>query len=194
MSATRQGMSSAEIKQIVAQHVANSIEAIAVYEIKIRIVHNSMDQIVRQGAKVARNTNNKRKWEGGYQNNTGQQNKRQKVVRAHTTGPGNKKGYAGTLPNCNMFNLHHTGSCTVKCNNSKRVDHMTKTFRTPVPATTQRPSVANKKPIVTCFGCGAEGHFKSKCPRLKNHNHGYQKGKKGKAHENSNLVNDNADA
>nr|GEV76853.1 putative reverse transcriptase domain-containing protein [Tanacetum cinerariifolium] len=78
ISATRQGMSLAEIDHIVAQRVIDAIETIAVYETKIRLAHDSMNQV-----------NSKR-----------QQNKRREVVRAHTTGPGNKKGYARTLPNC----------------------------------------------------------------------------------------------
>ncbi|GKA52969.1 reverse transcriptase domain-containing protein [Tanacetum coccineum] len=53
---------------------------------------------------------------------------------------------------------------------------------------TSRPPVANQKPVVTCFGCGAEGHFKSKCQKLKNQNRGEQNGKKGKACEESSVV------
>ncbi|GJT12027.1 hypothetical protein Tco_0859069 [Tanacetum coccineum] len=63
MSATRQAMSLAEIDQIVAQRVTDAIEAIAVYETKIRLAHDSMNQVVSQGTPVARNANNKRKWE-----------------------------------------------------------------------------------------------------------------------------------
>ncbi|GKB14648.1 reverse transcriptase domain-containing protein [Tanacetum coccineum] len=166
MPTTRQGMISEEIEQIVAQ----------------------------QGAKVARNANNKRKWEGGYQNNSEQQNKRQKVMRAYTIGPYYKKGYAGKLHLCNKCKLHHTGPCTVKCNNCKRVGHMTRDCRTPVPATTQRPSVAKQKPVVTNFRCGSQGHFKRKCPRLKNQNRCNHKGKKGKAREDTNVVTNNANA
>ncbi|GKC26825.1 putative reverse transcriptase domain-containing protein [Tanacetum coccineum] len=33
------------------------------------------------------------------------------------------------------------------------------------------PPRANQDLAVTYFGCGAQGHFKSKCPRLKNQNH-----------------------
>ncbi|GKE18584.1 hypothetical protein Tco_1426161 [Tanacetum coccineum] len=40
---TRQGMTSAEIDQIVAQRVTDAIEAIAVYEAKIRMAHGSMN-------------------------------------------------------------------------------------------------------------------------------------------------------
>ncbi|GJR26404.1 putative reverse transcriptase domain-containing protein [Tanacetum coccineum] len=61
------------------------------------------------------------------------------------------------------------GSClfttsTVKCNNCKRVNHMTRNYRIPIPITTQRPLVTDQKLVVTCFECGARGHFKSKFP------------------------------
>ncbi|GJT27558.1 hypothetical protein Tco_0907833 [Tanacetum coccineum] len=116
--------------------------------------HDSMDRVVRQGITVAENTNNKRKWGRDHGRNFGQQqNKRREVVRAHTAGVGNKKGYAGTLPNCDICKLHHTGPCTVKCNNYKRVGHMTRDCKTPISITTQRPPVANQKPEVTCYEC-----------------------------------------
>nr|GEX58569.1 reverse transcriptase domain-containing protein [Tanacetum cinerariifolium] len=115
-------------------------------------------------------------------------------MRAYIVGPDNEKGYAGKFPFYNKCKLHHTGLCTIKCSNCKRVGHMIRNYRTPVPATTQRPLVANQKPAVTCFGCGAQGRFKSKCPRLKNQNRGNQKGKKGKAREESNVVIKNANA
>ncbi|GJV24171.1 putative reverse transcriptase domain-containing protein [Tanacetum coccineum] len=46
MPITRQGMSSKEIERSIAQRVANTIEAIAVCEIKIRMAHDSMDQVL----------------------------------------------------------------------------------------------------------------------------------------------------
>ncbi|GJU29727.1 hypothetical protein Tco_1173316 [Tanacetum coccineum] len=45
MSATRQGMSYAEIDQIVAQRVTDAIEAIAIYEKKIHMTHDLMNQL-----------------------------------------------------------------------------------------------------------------------------------------------------
>ncbi|GJZ95075.1 putative reverse transcriptase domain-containing protein [Tanacetum coccineum] len=54
-------------------------------------------------------------------NSERQQNERRKVVRAHTAGPGNKKGYAGTLPNCIKCKLHHTGTCPMRCENCKKI-------------------------------------------------------------------------
>ncbi|GJS03151.1 hypothetical protein Tco_0319659 [Tanacetum coccineum] len=66
MPTTRQGMSSTKIKQIIAQQVTNAIKVIAIYEKKIHMAHESIVRVVRQEAKVARNVNNKNKWEGDY--------------------------------------------------------------------------------------------------------------------------------
>ncbi|GJZ95171.1 hypothetical protein Tco_0667374 [Tanacetum coccineum] len=64
------------------------------------MAHALMDQIVR--AKVAKNVNNKRKWEDNQRVNFGkQQNKRLEVVKAYNASPNGKKGYVGTLPYCN---------------------------------------------------------------------------------------------
>ncbi|GJT51025.1 reverse transcriptase domain-containing protein [Tanacetum coccineum] len=187
-------MSFAKIEQILAQRVTNAIEAIAIYETKIHVAHDLIVRDVRHGAKVARNANHKRKWKGGYQKNMGQQNKRQKVVRAYTTGPNNNNGYTGKLPLYNKCKLHHTSSCTIKCNNCKRVGHMTRNCRTLVLSTTQRPLVINQKTVVTCYDCGKQGHYKSEYSKLKNQNFGNQKGNKGKAPGNPNVVIDHADA
>ncbi|GKC67205.1 reverse transcriptase domain-containing protein [Tanacetum coccineum] len=96
-----------------------------------------------------------------------QQSKRRGVVRAHAARPGNKKEYAGTLPNCNKCKLHHAGPCIVKCEKCKRIGHMTRDCRTSVPTTTQRPLVANKKTAVTCIKCENQGHYRSECLKLK---------------------------
>ncbi|GJS60709.1 reverse transcriptase domain-containing protein [Tanacetum coccineum] len=106
MSATRQGMSSAEIDQIVARRVIDAIEAITIYETKIRMTHDLINQVIRQETKVEKNANNKR--------------------RAYTIGANEKKAYAGNLPYCNKCKLHHVGPCTVKCSNCKWVGHMTR--------------------------------------------------------------------
>ncbi|GJX30729.1 hypothetical protein Tco_0355572 [Tanacetum coccineum] len=157
MSASRQGMSFEEMEQVVAQRVVNAIEVIAIYESKIRMAHDSMNQVVREEAK------------------------RIEVVRAHATRVGNKKAYAGNLPYCNKCKWHHIGPCTVKCGNCKRVGHTTKNCRTSAPVTIKRVPVGNQKPAVTCFRCGAQRYFKSKCPRLKNHMYDNQKKKERKS-------------
>ncbi|GJZ25634.1 hypothetical protein Tco_0569887 [Tanacetum coccineum] len=133
------------------------------------MAHDSMNQVVREEATVGKNVSNKRKCGSDHgRDSDQQQSKRIEVVRAHATGAGNKKAYAGNLPYCNKCKLHHTGPCTVKCGNCKRVGHMTKNCRTSAPAKSKRALVANQKPAVTYFGCGAQGYFKSKFPRLKN--------------------------
>ncbi|GJY79342.1 hypothetical protein Tco_0485143 [Tanacetum coccineum] len=54
MSARREEMNSAEIEQIVAQRVANAIEAIVAYETTLRMTHDLMDKVVCQGTTIAR--------------------------------------------------------------------------------------------------------------------------------------------
>ncbi|GJV49557.1 reverse transcriptase domain-containing protein [Tanacetum coccineum] len=205
-------MSSAEIDHIVAQRVTDAIEAIAIYETKIRMAHDSVNQ---------------------------QQSKRNEVVRAHATGPGSKKAYAGKLPYYNRCKLHHVepctlkcgnckrvghmtrnckaliastsqrshvankkvvitcyecgGPCTVKCGNCKRVGHMTRNYKAPVASTSQRALVANKKVVITCYECGRQGHFRNECPKLSNQIQVNQN-RKEKAHENTSTVADNANA
>ncbi|GJS29083.1 hypothetical protein Tco_0489703 [Tanacetum coccineum] len=92
MLTTRQGMSFAEIKHIVAQRVTNAIEAISIYKTKPRVAHDLMDQIVRQETKVVKNANNKRKWESEQGGKFGQQ--QTKDVKMHF----NKEG-CGTEEN-----------------------------------------------------------------------------------------------
>ncbi|GKB67947.1 hypothetical protein Tco_0929359 [Tanacetum coccineum] len=94
MTTVNQGMSVEEIERVVAQRVANAIEAIAIYETKTNMARKSMSQTERQEDKVAENASNKRKWEGNHNGSSSQQNKGHKVPRAHTTRPINKKAYA----------------------------------------------------------------------------------------------------
>ncbi|GJQ98021.1 hypothetical protein Tco_0009160 [Tanacetum coccineum] len=67
MATVNQGMSVEEIEQIVAQRVANAIEAIAIYE--------SINQTKQQENKVAGNASNKRKWESDHNGSSNQQHK-----------------------------------------------------------------------------------------------------------------------
>ncbi|GJR95822.1 reverse transcriptase domain-containing protein [Tanacetum coccineum] len=109
MTTVNQGMSVEEIERVVAQRVANAIEAIAIYDTKTNIALNSS-----------------------------QLNKGHKVPRAHTTWTINKKAYAGSLPLYNQFKFHHNGSCTVKCGNCKKVGHIIQNCKTPATTRNQR--------------------------------------------------------
>ncbi|GJW56944.1 reverse transcriptase domain-containing protein [Tanacetum coccineum] len=159
MTTINQGMSVEEIERVVAQRVANAIEVIAIYEMKTNLARKSMSQTERQEYKVAENASNKRKWEGNHNGSSSQQNKGHKLPRVHTTWPINKKVYAGTLPLCNRCKLHHNGQCTVKCENCKKVGHMTRDCRNPAAARNQRTH--------TCYECRSLRHFKSECPIVK---------------------------
>nr|GEU44938.1 uncharacterized mitochondrial protein AtMg00810-like [Tanacetum cinerariifolium] len=61
---------------------------------------------------LIRQTENKRKQDDN--NNQAQQQplKKQGVAIAYTTGPGERKEYAGTQPLCNKCKFHHNGLCT----------------------------------------------------------------------------------
>nr|GFC12914.1 hypothetical protein [Tanacetum cinerariifolium] len=132
MTNVNQGMSVEEIERVVAQRVANAIDAIAIYKTKTNLDHKAMSQTERQEGKVAENASNKRKWEGNHNGSSNQQNKGHKVPRAHTAWPINKKAYDGSLPLCNQCKLHHSRPCTVntlvECQNAnkKRLDNTSK--------------------------------------------------------------------
>ncbi|GJV69511.1 reverse transcriptase domain-containing protein [Tanacetum coccineum] len=181
MATVKRGMSVEEIKRIVAQRVANAIEAIAIYE--------SINQTKQWENKVAGNASNKRKWEGDRNGSPNQQqNKEHEVFRAHSVGPNNKKEYLGSLPLCNKCKFHHNGPCTVKYGNwrkeyagtrplctkwnyhhkgqcapkcyiCKKIGHLALDCRTPAAAEHQR--------TLTCYECGGLGHYKSNCPMVK---------------------------
>nr|GEX08716.1 hypothetical protein [Tanacetum cinerariifolium] len=75
-------MSVEEIERVVAQRVANAIEAIAIYETKTNLANKSMSQTERQEEKVAENASNKRKWESNHNRILSQQNKGHKATLA----------------------------------------------------------------------------------------------------------------
>ncbi|GJS35630.1 reverse transcriptase domain-containing protein [Tanacetum coccineum] len=170
MTTVNQGMSVEEIEQVVAQRVANAIEAIAIYETKTNMACKLMSQTKRQEDNVAENASNKRKQSKMQlitpelmgkkistlaerqaenkrkldNNNQDQQQppKKQGVAIADTARPGEKKEYAGTLPLCNKCKFHHNGQCTIKCANCKRVGHLTRDCRSPATTNNQRNSLA----------------------------------------------------
>ncbi|GJW11878.1 putative reverse transcriptase domain-containing protein [Tanacetum coccineum] len=188
MSASRQGMTSSEINQIVAQQVSDVIEAIAIYETKIRMTHNLMNQIIRQEITVEKNANNKRKFENQPKDNHVQGHTLLKpgVARAYTIEANGKKAYARNLAHYNKYKLQHVGSCTVKCSKCKRVSHMTRDCKTSIAAMNPRTHVATPKATITCYECRRLGHFRNECQKLRNQNQVNQIWKE-KARENSSF-------
>ncbi|GKB41319.1 putative reverse transcriptase domain-containing protein [Tanacetum coccineum] len=102
---------------------------------------------------VERQTKNKRKFKDTSRNNQNQQqqNKRQNTGRAYTAGPSKKREYGGSLPK------YSKSSGNANTGNNQRTTR-----------TNQRGN--------GCYECGAQGHFKRECPKLKNNNHGNQGG------------------
>ncbi|GJR56254.1 putative reverse transcriptase domain-containing protein [Tanacetum coccineum] len=86
-------------------------------------------------------------------------------------GNNEKNGYEGTRPFCNKCKLHHEGQCTIKCNNCKKIGHMTRDCRAIIATTTQGTPGPNQR-VITCFECGAQGHYRKDCPKVKNQNRG----------------------
>nr|GEX29917.1 hypothetical protein [Tanacetum cinerariifolium] len=119
ITTVNQRMSIEEIERVVAQRVANAIEAIAIYETKTNLARMLISQTERQEEEVADNASNKRKWGSNHNESLSQQNKGHKVPGAYTAWPINKKAHAGSLPLCNQCKFYHSGPCTVKCGNYK---------------------------------------------------------------------------
>ncbi|GJR16297.1 putative reverse transcriptase domain-containing protein [Tanacetum coccineum] len=120
-----------------------------------------------------RQAKNKRKFDDTSKNNQNQQQpfKRHNVGRAYTAGHGEKKQFGGSKPMCPKCNYHHDGQCTPKCTNCKRTGHSAWDCRSQPAAANnnQRAQGANQR-VLTCFECGAQGHFKNNCLKLRNEN------------------------
>ncbi|GJZ29652.1 putative reverse transcriptase domain-containing protein [Tanacetum coccineum] len=86
-------------------------------------------------------------------------------------GNNEKNGYEGTLTFCNKCKLHYEGQCTTKCHNCKRIGHLARDCRSVVTVPTQGTPRPNQR-VITCFECGAQGHYRKDCPKVKNQNRG----------------------
>ncbi|GJS85056.1 putative reverse transcriptase domain-containing protein [Tanacetum coccineum] len=128
-----------------------------------------------------RQAENKRKFDDTSRNNQKPTTSFQKkakgdVPRAYTVRPGEKKVYRGSKSMCPKCNYHHDGQCAPKCTNYKRTGHLAQDYRSqPVAVNNKRALEANQR-VLTCFECGAQGHYKRECPKLKNKNQENQVG------------------
>ncbi|GKC61080.1 reverse transcriptase domain-containing protein [Tanacetum coccineum] len=94
--------------------------------------HNSVQETNdhKQKFEDRRNIINNNNYQKNYNNNNRnndhhqQQNGRQETFRTY----GNY-GYNGPLPLCRKCTLHHTGPCTIRCQNCNKVGHQTRNCR-----------------------------------------------------------------
>nr|GFB62160.1 hypothetical protein [Tanacetum cinerariifolium] len=123
------------------------------------------------------------------------------TCRAYAAGNNNRNIYTGSKPLCSKCDYHHEGHCPPRCNNYKRVGHLTRDCRSrPANANNNNTNNNNRNNNNNtnnnnnqnnnnntnnnnnnqkgngCYECGAQGHFKRNCPKLKNNNHGNQGG------------------
>ncbi|GJV99643.1 putative reverse transcriptase domain-containing protein [Tanacetum coccineum] len=129
-------------------------------------------------AYAERQAEKKRKYDDLSKNNQNQQSKRQNTGQAYTAGNSDRKSYTGSKPLCSKCNYNHEGPCLPKCSNCKRVGHLAKDCRS-------RPANANNNNCNNnnnnqkgngCYECGAQGHFRRNCPKLRNNDRGNQAG------------------
>ncbi|GKE81833.1 putative reverse transcriptase domain-containing protein, partial [Tanacetum coccineum] len=113
----------------------------------IELANDLMDQKIR--TYTERQSDNKRKADDSSRNNHGHQQqpfKRQNVTKVYNMGIGERKPYGGSLPNAPSA-IFITMA------------------RAPINATSATKGNG-------CFECGAPGHFKRDCPKLKNKDEG----------------------
>ncbi|GJU72473.1 putative reverse transcriptase domain-containing protein [Tanacetum coccineum] len=131
-------------------------------------------------AYAERQAEKKRRYDDLSKNNQNQQqqNKRQNTGQAYTAGNSDRKSYAGPKPLCSKCNYNHEGPCPPRCNNCKKVGHLAKDCRSrPANANNNnRNNNNNNQKGNGCYECGAQGHFKRNCPKLKNNDRGNQAG------------------
>ncbi|GKD41044.1 putative reverse transcriptase domain-containing protein [Tanacetum coccineum] len=100
------------------------------------------------------------------------------LCQAYTVGNSDRKSYAGPKPLCSKCNYNHEGPYPPRCNNCKRVGHLAKDCRSrPANANNNnRNNNNNNQKGNGCYECGAQGHFRRNCPKLKNNDCGNQAG------------------
>nr|GEW03894.1 hypothetical protein [Tanacetum cinerariifolium] len=137
----------------------------------IELANDLMDQKLRTYAE--RQTDNKRKADDSSRNNHGQQqhpSKRQNVAKVYNMRLGERKPYGGNLPKCTKCHFHHNVLCTQKYHKCNKVGHLAYDCRSS--GNTNVANAQRDNRIIPkgngCFECGAPGHFKRDCLKLKN--------------------------
>ncbi|GJT00531.1 putative reverse transcriptase domain-containing protein [Tanacetum coccineum] len=121
-------------------------------------------------AYAERQAERKRKYDDLSNNNQNQQNKRQNTGQAYTAGNSDRKPYAGSKPLCSKCNYNHEGLVHIGDITARGLAIWPETVEVGLQMTTTTTTGNG------CFECGAQGHFKRNCPRLRNNDRGNQAG------------------
>ncbi|GJV12412.1 putative reverse transcriptase domain-containing protein [Tanacetum coccineum] len=151
----------------------------------IKFTTELMDE--KTHAYAERQAERKRKYDDLSKNNQNQQqqNKRQNTGQAYTAGNSDRKPYAGSKPLCSKCNYNHEGLCPPRCNNCKRVGHLTRDCRSRLANANNnnnnnnnnnRNNNNNNQKGNDFYEFGAQGHFRRNCPKLRNNDRGNQVG------------------
>ncbi|GJR91159.1 putative reverse transcriptase domain-containing protein [Tanacetum coccineum] len=131
-------------------------------------------------AYAERQKEKKRKYDDLSKNNQNQQqqNKRQNTGQAYTASNSDRKPYARSKPLCFKCDYNHEGPCPPRCNNCRKVGHLAKDYRSrPANANNNNHNNNNNNQKGNgCYECGAQGHFKRNCLKLKNNDRSNQAG------------------
>ncbi|GJS23409.1 reverse transcriptase domain-containing protein [Tanacetum coccineum] len=176
MTTVDQGMSVEEIERVIAERVANAIEAIAIYETKPKWARNCKegrphDQDFRNML-LARNQRTRAllcsvESLRHFKKSTTINNQEAKHRQGITCGSGDKKPYGGLDP-CRAQRLQFTtydGPCAPKCYKCNKYGHIARDCRGTGNANAvnnQRVTVASQK--VICYECGNQGALQRDCP------------------------------
>nr|GEY97543.1 hypothetical protein [Tanacetum cinerariifolium] len=111
-------------------------------------------------------------WKRSVNNHGHQQKpaKRKNVTKVYNMGSGERKPYVGNLSKSTKCHFHHNSPCTQKfhkCNNVGHFARNRKSSGNTIVANARRDDRENPKGN-GCFQCGAPGHCKRYCPKLKN--------------------------
>nr|GEX38730.1 hypothetical protein [Tanacetum cinerariifolium] len=135
---------------ILLDHFASDVETTRLQD-AVRIANNLMDKKLK--GYVVKDVKNKRRFDTNHRDNRGQQ-------------PPFKQQNTGGQ---NVARAYTAGQCTVRCHNYRRKGHLERDCRSVMDVTTQGTPGLNQK-VVTCFECGAQGHYRKNCPKVKNQN------------------------
>nr|GFA63896.1 putative reverse transcriptase domain-containing protein [Tanacetum cinerariifolium] len=167
--------------RVVAQRVANAIEAIAIYETKTNLACKSMNQIERQEEEVAENASNKRNlrhYKGEclivkFHEHVDMIHGRMRASKPKTTQDEIKiatklrSKKISTLVECQTENKKRLDNTSKNNQNQQQPKKRSSTNSN----TTNIQKDTRSSQKATCYGCGNQGHYRRDCPEVKNQNH-----------------------